>query len=167
MYTQMAACTNIIWRRLHAGNFRSHKLLRCPLHPDFIVLSVMPAVAEDSCPQVLILSSFSKDHSWTDEEMTGFMEVYHREVPGALEPMIEYMDSDRYPEKEDAKLLLDIYRYRYSGKKLDAVVVLDAPALDFAIEHRAELFPDAYLIFAGINSLNESLSSNHDGLQAF
>lgn len=128
----------------------------------FIVLSMMPAVAEDSGPQVLILSSFSKDHSWTDEEITGFMEVYHREVPGAFEPMIEYMDSDRYPEKENAKLLLDIYRYRYSGKRLDAVIVLDAPALDFAIEHRAELFPDAYLIFAGINSLNESLSSNHD-----
>ena len=126
----------------------------------FIVLWMMPAMAEDSSPQVLILSSYSKDHSWTNEEIKGFMDVYQREIPGTFYPMIEYMDSNRYPEKENEKLLLDIYRYRYSRKKLDAVIALDAPALTFALEHRAELFPGAYLIFAGINSFNKSLNSS-------
>ncbi len=127
-----------------------------------IVLWVMPAMADDSSPQVLILNSYSKYNSWTNEEMDGFMEVYHREISGSFDPMIEYMDSDRYPEKDDEKLLLNIYRYRYSGKKLDAVVVFDAPALAFALEHRAELFPGAYMIFAGINSFNESRTASHD-----
>ncbi|MGA9100158.1 MAG: hypothetical protein WB392_14640, partial [Methanotrichaceae archaeon] len=126
----------------------------------FIVLWMMPAMAEDSSPQVLILSSYSKDHSWTNEEIEGFMDVYQREIPGTFYPMIEYMDFNRYPEKENEKLLLDIYRYRYSRKKLDAVIALDAPALTFALEHRAELFPGAYLIFAGINSFNKSLNSS-------
>jgi len=130
----------------------------------FIVLWMLPAVAEDNGPQILILSSYSKDNSWTNEEIEGFMDVYHRELPGSFDPMIEYMDSDQYPEKENTKLLLDIYRYRYSGKKIDAVIAFDAPALVFAVEHRAELFPGAYLIFAGINSLNGSFNSSSSNI---
>lgn len=125
-------------------------------------LGMISAMAEDSGPQVLILNSYSQDYSWTDDKMEGFMEVYHREVPGALDPMVEYMDSNRYPEKENLKHLFDLYRYRYSKKRLDEVVVFDAPALAFALEHRAELFPGAYLIFAGVSNFNDSMISGQD-----
>lgn len=126
----------------------------------FIALSTMPAMAEDRSPQILILSSYSEDHPWTNEEIRGFMDAYHRDPAGYFDPVIEYMDSNRYPEKENAELLLDIYRYRYSGEDFNAVAVFDAPALAFALEHREELFPGAYLIFAGTASLNGSYTSS-------
>ncbi|HSD59172.1 MAG TPA: PAS domain S-box protein [Methanotrichaceae archaeon] len=128
-------------------------------------LGTISAGAADSGPQVLILNSYSQDNPWTDAEMEGFMEIYHREVPGAYNPMVEYMDSNRYPEKENLRHLFDLYRYRYSGKRLDEVVVFDAPALAFALERREELFPQAYLIFAGItgiNIFNDSMISGHN-----
>jgi two-component system sensor histidine kinase/response regulator len=125
-------------------------------------LGTISAVASDSGPQVLILNSYSQGSPWTDAEMKGFMEVYHREAPGAPDPMVEYMDSNRYPGKENLKRLFDLYRYRYSGKRLDEVVAFDAAALDFALEHRKELFPQAYLIFAGINIINDSMISGND-----
>ncbi len=115
-------------------------------------LWTISAKAEEGGPQILILNSYSQGHSWTDDEMEGFLEVYHREVPDAINPMVEYMDSNRYPEEDNLRYLFDLYRYKYSGKKLDAVVVFNAPALSFALEHREELFPDAHLIFAGISS---------------
>lgn len=125
-----------------------------------IYLWMMPAVAENRDPQILILGSYSEDHPWTGEEMKGFMDVYHRELSATFSPMIEYMDSNRYQENENAKLLLDNYRYRYSRKRLDTVVVFDNPALTFALEHREELFPEACIIFAGIDSINESYTSD-------
>lgn len=123
-------------------------------------LWTMSAKAEDGEHQILILNSYSQGHPWTDDEMEGFMEVYHREAPGAINPMVEYMDFNRYPEKENLRYLLDIYRYKYSGKRLDEVVVFNAPALSFALEHRAELFPEAHLIFAGISIFDDSVISN-------
>ncbi len=131
----------------------------------FLILAGLGTIsvrAADSGPQVLILNSYSQGNPWTDAEMAGFMDVYHREAPGAYDPIVEYMDSDRYPEKESLKRLFDLYRYRYSGKRLDEVVVFDAAALDFALEHRKVLFPQAYLIFAGINIFNDSTISGHD-----
>jgi PAS domain S-box-containing protein len=125
-------------------------------------LGTMSAGAADSEPQVLILSSYSQGNPWADAEIEGFMEVYHRESPGVPDPVVEYMDSNRYPEKENLKRLFDLYRYRYSGKRLDEVVAFDATALAFALEYREELFPQAYLIFAGINIINGSMISGHD-----
>ncbi|MCX6678564.1 MAG: PAS domain S-box protein [Methanothrix sp.] len=114
-------------------------------------LGTISAQAEDGRPQILILNSFSQDHPWAHDEMEGFMQVYHREIPGAPDPMIEYMDCMQYPEKEYQRYLIDLYRYKYSEKKLDLVVVFDSPAMAFALEHRDELFPEAFIIFAGMN----------------
>jgi two-component system sensor histidine kinase/response regulator len=114
-------------------------------------LGTISARAEDSRPQLLILDSYSQGDSWTDDAMRGFMEVYHREVPSALDPMIEYMNLIRFPEKENSRHLFDLYRYRYSSKKLDAVIAFDRQALTFVLQHRAELFPGTPLIFAGID----------------
>ncbi len=123
-------------------------------------LGTISAEAEDGRPQILILNSYSKDHPWVHDEMEGFMQVYHREVPGSPDPMIEYMDCMQYPEKEYQRYLLDLYRYKYSKKNLDQVVVFDSPAMAFAIENREELFPEAFIIFSGTkidtNSMNLS-----------
>ncbi|HWQ19480.1 MAG TPA: hypothetical protein VN455_06840, partial [Methanotrichaceae archaeon] len=118
--------------------------------------------AEEGRPQVLILNSCSQGSSWTDDEMNGFMEAYHNEAPGASDPMVEYMDWYRYPEDENSKHLLDLYRYRYSGKRIDEVVIFGRPALAFALERWGELFPNARLIFAGIDTLNDSIITGKD-----
>ncbi|MFZ2472241.1 MAG: PAS domain S-box protein [Methanothrix sp.] len=112
-------------------------------------LGTISARAEDGRPQILILNSYSEDHPWVHDEMRGFLQVYHRDFPGVSDPAIEYMDCMQYPEKEYQRRLLDLYRYKYSGKKLDQVVVFDSPALAFALENREELFPEAFIIFAG------------------
>jgi two-component system, sensor histidine kinase and response regulator len=109
------------------------------------------ADAEGGWPQILILNSYSQADSLMHGETEGFMQVYHRQFPGAPDPMIEYMDCMQYQEKEYQRYLLDLYRYKYSKKKLDQVIIFDSPAMAFALEHREELFPEAFLVFAGTN----------------
>jgi len=121
-------------------------------------LGTISAGAEYVRPQILIINSYSQANSWVNDEMEGFMQVYHREVPGAPDPMIEYLDCMRYPEKDYQRHLLDLYRYKYSKKKLDQVIVFDRPAMTFALEHREELFPEAFFIFAETNIDNNQIN---------
>jgi len=126
-------------------------------------LGTISAQAEDGRPQILILNSYKENHPWVHDEMEGFLQVYQREVPDAPDPMIEYMDCMQYPEKEYQRYLLDLYRYKYSEKKLDQVVVFDGPAMAFVLEHREELFPGAFIIFAGtkIDTIPMNLSQEN------
>ncbi|OPY51246.1 MAG: hybrid sensory histidine kinase BarA [Methanosaeta sp. PtaU1.Bin060] len=119
-------------------------------------LGTVSSKAEDSVPQVLILNSYSQDDPWTADVMMGFTKAIRQGSPGPVGLMIEYMDSKRYPDKENLRHLFDLYRYRYSQKNLDEVVVFGDPALAFALEHRKDLFPGAEMIFAGVQSYNVS-----------
>lgn len=126
----------------------------------FLILADLVTIstrAEDSVPQVLVLNSYSQGDPWTDEVMKGFTNIIHQEVPSPSSLMIEYMDSKLYPEKKNLRHLFNLYQYRYSLKRLDEVVVFGEPALAFALEHRKDLFPEAYLIFAGVHDNNSSL----------
>ena len=116
-------------------------------------LGTISAEAEDGRPQILILNSYSEDHPWVHDEMGGFMQVYRKEVPDAPDPMIEYMDCMLYPEKEYQRYLFDLYRYKYSGKKLDQVVAFDRPAMAFAIENEKSSFQKHLSSFPGQKSI--------------
>lgn len=115
---------------------------------------------EDMPPQILIICSYSQGDPWSDDELEGFLEVYRQEASDATNFAIEYMNQDLFPENENQMRLFDLYRYRYFDKKLDAVIVFDGQALGFAVSHREDLFPEAYLIFAAGNIDNYSIVSS-------
>src|SRR5262249_47704671 len=52
------------------------------------------------------------------------------------------------PQRHDAALVAYL-RDRYRDAKIDAVVTLHGAAFEFAIAHRAALFPDAPIVAAG------------------
>ena len=136
-------------------------------------VATAPAKTDNQSPQILILCSYSQDSFWTNEELQGFMNAYAKgsnkgqnegpndglndglmeETPSA-KPLIEFMALNRYPDDENLRHLLDVFRYRYSGKRLDVVIVFDPPAQFFALKHRKELFSDSCLIFAGLNAFD-------------
>ncbi|RQW81541.1 MAG: PAS domain S-box protein, partial [Methanothrix sp.] len=137
-------------------------------------VATAPAETDNHGPQILIICSYSQDSSWTEEELQGFMNVYAKgsneglngrpnggpkEETPSTKPFIEFMALNRYPDDENLRHLLDVFRNRYSGKRLDAVIVFDPPAQFFTLENRKELFSDAYLIFAGLNAFNTANSS--------
>ncbi len=107
-------------------------------------------------PQILLISSFTLNSPWAEEEMAGFMDAYRRQAPGAPQPLIEYMDVWRYGENESLKPLVALFDQKYSNKRskstngIDAIVAFDSPAFGFAREVQDELFPGAHLVYAGI-----------------
>ncbi len=64
-----------------------------------------------------------------------------------VEYYAEYLESNRFPGEAQSVLLRDYLRKKYADRKVDAVIALSAISLNFLIKHRAELFPDAPIIF--------------------
>ena len=62
----------------------------------------------------------------------------------------EEMDRSRFGNDYRA-LFRDFLRTKYAGRKIDAVVAVFGPALDFLLDHASEIFPGASIVFCGID----------------
>ena len=58
----------------------------------------------------------------------------------------EYLESDRFPPDTASSALADYIRRKYAGRSIDVVVAVSDPALEFVLQHRAELFPNAPVV---------------------
>jgi len=67
-----------------------------------------------------------------------------------IEYFIEYMDRFRDADPTHYRLLSDLYRHKFSGKKIDLVISWGAPASEWVSVHRDEIFPQTPVFFAGI-----------------
>jgi two-component system, cell cycle sensor histidine kinase and response regulator CckA len=102
--------------------------------------------------EVLILHSYHKGMLWTDAISQNLTDAL-RKIEPVVEIYEEYMDTKRYAEAEQRDRLAKLYRYKYTGHRLNAVVTSDDNAFRFALKHRADLFPESPIVFCGVNNL--------------
>lgn len=71
----------------------------------------------------------------------------------SLKPDIfnESLDRSRFPDGGHDKFLLNYFRQKYSKKKIDVIVSVMGPSLDFLLENAAEFSPGTPIIFCGID----------------
>jgi PAS domain S-box-containing protein len=117
-----------------------------------------PGQAEEK-KQLLILNSYHRGFTWTDHQVEGIMGVLARNFP-EMEPLVEYMDWKHFPTAENLQRLYQLYLYKYARQKIEVVICTDNAALEFAAKHREALFPEAALVFCGINGFQEEMIAN-------
>jgi transcriptional regulator with GAF, ATPase, and Fis domain/ABC-type uncharacterized transport system substrate-binding protein len=66
-----------------------------------------------------------------------------------IEYFFEFMDLRRNSSQAHKRLLLDLFRNRYSGKKTDLVITV-SEALDFLAPHLEEIFPQIPVVCAAV-----------------
>ncbi|MBC7764899.1 MAG: EAL domain-containing protein, partial [Hyphomonadaceae bacterium] len=98
---------------------------------------------------VLLLNSYQKGYVWTDDITAGVTDTFLK-GNAKVNVMVEYLDWKNYPTQESLKKLYDLFQYKYQAKKIDALLVSDDAALDFAMKYRKEIFSDAPIVFCGI-----------------
>lgn len=103
--------------------------------------------------QVLILNSYHPDMVWVQNIDAGIKSVLGENKN--IECYLDYMDAKRNTSPEYLQKLHDIYKYKYSNKKFDAVIVADDIAYNFMLTYRQELFPNAPVVFCGVNNFEE------------
>ena len=91
---------------------------------------------------------------WGPEDFPGSstLDAAIREVllspPGPpIDYYAEYLESDVLPPAAAAVALRDYIARKFDGRRIDAVIAITTPALDFALEHRQALFPGAPIAF--------------------
>ena len=73
----------------------------------------------------------------------------------------ENLDRSRFPEKDYEDILADYFRDKYVGKKMDAIIAVMGPSLDFATSHGDEFAPGTPIIFCGVD--RREIESRHLG----
>lgn len=56
-------------------------------------------------------------------------------------------------DDEYIKKLYELYEYKYKDRKFDVIISSDDNALNFLREYHQDLFPDALIVFCGVNNL--------------
>ncbi|MDK2787277.1 MAG: hypothetical protein PWP07_502 [Epulopiscium sp.] len=133
------------------GDMNCSKILLC----FFIILTtglskIQYSYAEKSPNNIIILNSYHKGLSWTDEQTEGIIHSL-KDCHADLSISVEYMDWKRYPTQENMNHIYNQLKYKYSGQKIDLVLTTDDTALDFALKNRHAIFSDAPVVFCGVN----------------
>jgi hypothetical protein len=79
----------------------------------------------------------------------------------------EWMDLSRFSSSSYKTLLRDFLRAKYANKKIDAVVAVMAPALDFLLVYGDLIFPGPPIVFCGLDEDNLALAPCHPTCTAF
>ncbi len=63
----------------------------------------------------------------------------------------EYLDFLRFPDERHRRTLVEYLRAKYSGRKIDLILVVSSLAFEFVLERGEELFPGIPIVFTSVN----------------
>ena len=112
--------------------------------------------------RILLLHSYHHGLEWSDSVQSG-IDAALRQSGDHVELVTEHLDAvrlgltghrDRY-----APLFLAQLKAKLAAMPVNAVIVVDNPALDFFLAHREELAPGVPLVFCGINNYQPEMTA--------
>ena len=65
---------------------------------------------------------------------------------GPIDYFTEYLESDRFPTPEASSAFADYIQRKYHGRHIDVVIAVSDAALEFVLQRRNDLFPDAPIV---------------------
>ncbi len=111
--------------------------------------------------EVLILASYHAGFAWDDGIKRAVTDVL-KPAENPVELRFEYMDTKRINDATYARMLHDLYRYKYRDIRFAVIIASDNFAFDFLREYRDELFPGVPVVFCGVNFFrDEMLAGQH------
>ena len=116
------------------------------------LLSVAPQglFAETAPRRFLVIYEHDSSLIANAEVAAGIEERLAEALPTDREIYSIYLDSARFPRNLTSPHLLGLIRDNFAGMTFDAVLAVGPVSLTFALEHRAELAPDAPILFNAV-----------------
>lgn len=105
--------------------------------------------------QVLVLHSYHKGFTWTDDISRG-IESRLNEQGSTIRIHYEYMDTKRVAGARYFRLLHETYRLKFRGMKFQVIIASDNDAFEFLLRYRDDLFPGTPVVFCGVNDFEPS-----------
>jgi hypothetical protein len=103
---------------------------------------------------VLIVHSYHKGFTWTDNIEEGICNtIPNLEGFNDKEIFIEYMDAKRNNNSTYYQQLFKIWELKYKNVFIPVIITSDDIAFQQMIKIRPQLFPEASIVFCGVNNL--------------
>ena len=121
----------------------------------FMLLSIVMVSAHDhDNNRFLIIHSYSPKFSWTRNIQEGIMDVLSQEKSPA-DYYVEYMDSYIMDNGYFGEDYYTFIKKKYEDIQFSGIILSDDNAVKFYIDQGQDLFPDAFVVACGVNSLEE------------
>ncbi len=130
----------------------------CPLR-----VTAQTADPDKNGVNILILNSYHPGYIWSDGEQQGILDTL-RGGSRARNVYVEYMDSKHHSGDVYLETLRNLFRQKYLHKKIEVVLALDNPALDFILKNRKTLLGDVPVVFCGINDYQPDMHRGQAGI---
>lgn len=118
-------------------------------------ISLFPESEKDNKVfSVLVLHSYHPGFTWTENEMKGIYEGFSVSSP-EVDLYIEYLDAKRHSDPEVLKSFCDLLQKKMRGINPCVVLTTDNIALQTALDLRPSIFPEAAIVFCGLNGSPE------------
>jgi len=108
---------------------------------------------ENKIKNVLILNSYHQGFQWNDNLVKGIKAVL--KPTDNINLHIESMDTKRIYTPEHLKNLLNLYQHKFRNIEFDLIITSDNNAFNFIRKHRNLLFPQAPVVFFGVNDFKD------------
>ena len=105
-------------------------------------------ISDQKNKHVLYLNSYRSGFFWSDNITDGVHKALSNK---GIIVYTEFFDARRLPSNNNV-FKSGLIQEKYKAIKFDAVLTSDYDALDFAIAHGDELFPEIPVLFCGINN---------------
>jgi signal transduction histidine kinase/ABC-type uncharacterized transport system substrate-binding protein len=73
-------------------------------------------------------------------------------VAAPIQFYTEFLDLSRSSGEQHEQRLASVLRQKYADLKIDLIISISTPALQFLLRHRAQLFPGLPVVFCGVNA---------------
>ena len=113
-----------------------------------------PAAAQRPIKRVLMIHAGSESfpgNTRFDEVIT---KVLYSQPTIEVDYYAEFLEYEEFGEAADTSLR-EYIRMKFRDRPLDALIADGAPAVQFALQHRAELFPDVPIVFVSATTPRE------------
>ncbi|MGE4423829.1 MAG: ATP-binding protein [Pseudodesulfovibrio sp.] len=111
-------------------------------------------------PQALLISSYHPGFPTFFRQIEGIESVLD---PAGVDLDVEYMDSKRFDSPEDVRAFRDMLAEKLARlPRYDIILTADDNALRFAVANRKDLFPDAPVVFFGVNDQTLAHAQGND-----
>ncbi|MBW2149646.1 MAG: PAS domain S-box protein [Deltaproteobacteria bacterium] len=109
------------------------------------------ASSSKKAKQVLVLCSFESHLPMYEIEIPSIRSTLESAATGRIILYVEYMDTARFTDDRYFQQMIDFYRQKYPKGKIDLLICVDEPALDFILLHGDELFSQVPKVFCAIS----------------
>ena len=139
------------------------RLLTCvvPAVALLVVVWLCPVASAQprSVRTALAVHYSSEDYPSNPVVDAAIRQVLHAHDEAPVDYFAEYLESDRFPDEEATLAFRDYLQRKYQGRRIDVVLAITDPALQFVLQYRDQLFPGVPIVASAGSTLGPHLAT--------